>query len=313
LLKRLNISAVNIANNHIQDKGDEGIIETIDHLDQENIAHFGAGKNIIQAKEPFRIGNDLYLLGYCDFGRSYLKNVQIATEVIPGVNPLRIDSILEDLDRMPKNSKAILFFHWGREHVWLPPMRDIQLAKRMLDHENVLMIVGVHCHRIQGYLEHNGKRAYLSLGNFLFPNFFIQPPNQIYYPSTRPEKFAITRQYHRVNNLTYKKWRIVNRISLLVSFDPDTLTYIHKLTYQDDNTPDVSEVGGLIEKTYQIWIYLLNLSYKFPEPVYKILEITSNIISYSVWYIQIVLFYLTQNGILWTLKFLHSKIFHQRE
>lgn len=181
-LKHLQISAVNLAHNHIQDKIDEGIIETIEHLDNASIGHFGAGNNILAARTPYWIDSTTCILGYCEFGRPYLKQIQVAGEDLPGVNPLRYEAIMQDLNRLPHGKKAILYFHWGREHVWFPPNNDIQLARKLLEDARVALIVGMHCHRIQGYIEHNGKRAYMSLGNFLFPNFFIQPPTQIAYP-----------------------------------------------------------------------------------------------------------------------------------
>ena len=46
-LKDLRIDAVNLAHNHIQDKGLDGIVETIEHLESVNVGHFGAGKNIL--------------------------------------------------------------------------------------------------------------------------------------------------------------------------------------------------------------------------------------------------------------------------
>jgi hypothetical protein len=308
MLKTLGISAVNLANNHIQDKGDEGIINTIHFLDQAGIAHFGAGNNSAEAKKPFWVTKDIAIFGYCDYGRSYLSKVQVAAENSPGVNPLRQESILQDLAGLPEGTKAILFFHWGREHVWLPPYEDIQLARRLLEHDKVIMILGAHTHRIQGCLEHKGKRACMSLGNFLFPNFFIQTPSHIYYPSVLPKKFPVTRQYHKVNGLTYKKWRLVNRISLLMMFDLETSTFLHRFVIQDDNVPKVSELTGLLEKTYRLWIFCLNLVYKLPASVYQILELFSSSISVGIWNTRIIFFYLLQNGVVWTLKYLLSKI-----
>ena len=193
-LLSLHVNAVNLAHNHIHDKLDAGILETIQYLDKASIGHFGAGNNIQAAKEPYWIDETTCILGYCEFGRPYLKQIQVAKEDLPGVNPLMYESIIYDLNPLPPGKKAILYFHWGREHVWLPPYQDIQLAKKLLEDERVSLIIGMHCHRIQGYLEHNGKRAYMSLGNFLFSNFFIQPPTQIAYPENIPDKYPTIRQ-----------------------------------------------------------------------------------------------------------------------
>src|SRR5690554_2954462 len=45
LLKDWNVDVVNLANNHIHDKGLSGISETIAHLTEQDIPSFGAGSN----------------------------------------------------------------------------------------------------------------------------------------------------------------------------------------------------------------------------------------------------------------------------
>ena len=49
-LKDLKVNAVNLANNHIQDKGLVAIDETTRHLDSKNIGYFDGGKNIFHAE-----------------------------------------------------------------------------------------------------------------------------------------------------------------------------------------------------------------------------------------------------------------------
>jgi len=297
-LKQLEISAVNLAHNHIQDKTDEGIFETIEYLDNASIGHFGVGQNKLKAREPYWIDDTTCILGYCDFGRPYLKQVQVAGEDSPGVNPLRYEYIIQDLNLLPRGKKAILYFHWGREHVWLPSYHDTQLARKLLDDERVALIVGMHCHRIQGYIEHNNKRAYMSLGNFLFPNFFIKPPTQIAYPKAFPDKYPITRQYHSVYRLTYKKWRIVNRISLMLEYDTDKEHIRHIPVIQDDNISMVQELQGIKERIVLLGIDILSLIYRFPQPLYLLLERLNAFLFYKIWRLQIMLFHVRERIVL---------------
>lgn len=296
-LQQLGIAAVNLAHNHIQDKEKDGIIETIKHLDASNIGHFGAGKNIRDAKNPYWIDDKTCILGYCEFGQLYLKQIQVATNVEPGVNPLRYDSIRKDLDKLPEGTKAFLYFHWGREHVWFPPKGDIELAKELLKDERVLLIIGMHCHRIQGYIESKGKIAYMSLGNFLFPNFFIKPPTQITYPETLPEKYRTTRQYHSVSQLTYKKWRIANRVSLILEYDTETQSVTHIPVIQDDDKPQIKEVTGLSKILILSWVKMLSLIYQLPPIIYNLIEQLSTIIVYRLWILQIYIFQIKQYGL----------------
>lgn len=301
-LKQLNIDAVNLAHNHIQDKEKDGIGETIAHLDNSYISHFGAGKDIFEAKKPYWIDANSCILGYCEFGRPYLKQIQVATDQEPGVNPLRYESIINDLNQLPEGTKAILYFHWGREHVWLPPAYDIELAKKLLEDDRVLLIVGMHCHRVQGYIEHKGKRAYMSLGNFLFPNFYISPPTQIAYPDSLPEKYMITRQYHRVSKLTYKKWRIANRVSLILEYNTKKQNIRHVPVIQEDGDPKVRELTGISKKIVLLWVSLLSKFYKLPYALYNPLENINSFIVYKLWRCQIIIFQIRQYGLIYCIK-----------
>lgn len=306
-LKEFKIDAVNLAHNHIQDKGLDAIGETISHLDKSNIGNFGAGINIKEAKEPYFINDDIALFGYCEYAKQYLRQIELADENKAGVNPLRYENIINDLDILEDNQKAILYFHWGREHVFLPPYYDIELTKKLLEDERVLLIVGTHPHRPQGYIEHNGKRAYMCLGNFLFPNFYIMPPTQIYYPEEIPKKFDTTRQYHSVYNLTYKKWRWINRVSLVLDFDSQTNEVYHKVVIQDDNNPEVRELKGIQNNIVLLLIWILSQTYKLPKLIYNPLEKINSFLVYKVWRGQIYWFHLKQLGLKeFTFKFMNK-------
>jgi poly-gamma-glutamate synthesis protein (capsule biosynthesis protein) len=297
-LKDMKIDAVNLAHNHIQDKGLDGINETIKHLNSSKIGNFGAGNNINEAKKPYFIDENIAVLGYCEFDKSYLMQIEVAGENKAGVNTLRYESIIDDLNNLKETQKVILYFHWGREHVFLPPHYDIELAKKLLEDERVLLIVGMHPHRPQGYIEHNGKKAYMCLGNFLFPNFYIKSPTQIYYPDTTPKTFDITRQYHGVFKITYKKWRWINRVSLVLEYDSVKNSVIHKVVIQDDNQAIVTELSGLKEKSMLSFIWLLSQIYKIPKFIYNPIESINSFFVYKIWRWQIYLFQFKQLGII---------------
>lgn len=296
-LKDMKVDAVNLAHNHIHDKSLDGIVETIKHLEDKNIGHFGAGKDISEASEPYYIKDDLCILGYCDFDKSYLNNVEIANAEKPGVNPLRINKIIEDIEGLPEGVSVVVYLHWGKEHVWLPRPEDIQIVKQLLNHKKVATVIGMHAHRAQGYIKHNGKTAYMCLGNFLFSNFYIKPRTQIAYPIEIPKNTKTTRQYHSVSKLTYKKWRLANRISLMIKFDSISNKLQHIPVYQKDKDPIVVELNGISKLLVNSWITLLSLIYKLPNSLYKHVEKTINMIFLTIWRLQIGLFITKQTGI----------------
>jgi hypothetical protein len=297
-LKALKIDAVNLAHNHIQDKGLSGIHETIVHLSSVGIKSFGAGESIQTAEKPYFLTEKVSVMGYCEFDKPYLQQVAVAEGNRPGINPLRLGKILSDLNNLPAESKAVIYFHWGMEHSWLPTAEDIGLAKKLLEDERVITIIGMHSHRVQGVINHAGKKAYMCLGNFIFPNFYIDPPVQISYPSEAKKKVVKyqTRQYHHVYELTYKKWRWVNRVSLILDFCSDSHELKHSFVVQNDDNPNVNELRGMKLFFYNLLFKLLSVIYKLPKPLYSILwEIHAFEVKLS-WQIQIAWFHFKQLG-----------------
>jgi len=52
ILKLGHVTYANLANNHILDYGEMGLVDTINNLDSLNIIHTGAGKNLVEAMNP---------------------------------------------------------------------------------------------------------------------------------------------------------------------------------------------------------------------------------------------------------------------
>lgn len=292
------VSVVNIAHNHIHDKGLNGIVETREHLSEVGIGFFGAGANILEAEEPFWLSSDVALFGYCDFDKTYLNNVAVATSIKPGVNPLRLEKIFADLSLLPSGKKAIIYLHWGMEHVWLPPHHDLVLMKELLQHSSVLTVIGMHPHRIQGKVEHNGKVGFMCLGNFLFPNFHIKPPVQIFEPVNIDEIKYVTRRYHHVYKPTYKKWRWVNRVSLNIAVNLNTNAIEIEFVKQKDDIPQVCTATG-IDKFVALLIYtFLSKIYKAPKSIYNIFFKTNVFFMQAKWKLGIAFFHYKQLGLL---------------
>jgi len=304
LLKNLRIDYCSLANNHIHDKGLKGIEETILGLSSVNIKCFGAGVNISEAKKPIQLEENLFMLAYCQFNSPTLNHIQLANDDTPGVNPLVLSNIFRDLDCLPEGAKVILLLHWGREHVWLTDYSNILLAKKLLDHPKVKTIIGSHPHRIQPVLKYKGKTCFFCLGNFLFPNFFIEPPKRITY-SVKSDCLVTTR-YHSVSRLTYKKWKIVNRISMGVRYCTRTDNLEPVYFYQNNNFPNVIEVGGIFKFCITLWLSFLRLFFLLPPKVYNIFQVFQVKLFNLQWFIGIAFFKIRQDG----LKKVIKKIFN---
>ena len=246
------------------------------------------------AKKPYYIADNLCLLAYCEFGKPYIKQILVASDESPGVNPLRYDNIIKDLDLLPAKVKAVLYFHWGREHVFLPPYNDILLAKKLLEHDKVALIIGSHAHRIQGYIEHNNKRAYMCVGNFLFPNFVINPPTQIANGVLKYNNMEITKCYHSVFRPTYKEWNFISRLSIIVTYIPDTGEFNHIGCRRLDKKPIVMELPKHQQIILKAWLSFLSRIYRLPKGVYFSLEKLNTKGFYLKWNFKIKFFKIKQ-------------------
>jgi len=308
-LLEFDIDAVSLANNHVHDLGSDGIDETIRHLQSAGIEYFGAGRSIHEASEPFRVDDDLVIFGYCDYDSPSLTKIQVATENSPGINPLERQRVKSDLAGLDSNTQAILFVHWGIENIWIPPSRVVALANDLLRLPKVAGIVGSHPHRVQGYLSSNEKRAYFSMGDVLFPDFYIESPVSVIneLPPGTGSMYE-TKRYHPVTEITKKTWPRLSRASLLVSYDLQQGRFDHTPLYQTSSDLSVYELVGTNNDLVQFWVSFLSHLVKRSSLVNQ-LVLGFNQTAYNIWNIfGILLFLYRQNGARWMIDFLSTTI-----
>lgn len=183
-LKNLNISVVSLANNHIIDLGVEGIKNTITQLQQRDILFCGAGMNLDEASKPAVVHiNDksIAFLAFC-YTTGDIKTNHIATPDKPGINPLSEDNVISGIKKN-RNLYDYIFVlpHWGREYTSYPTKEQRDLSLKMIK-AGADGVFGSHTHQIQPHINIKGKPVFFSLGNFLFPDFYMYPPRPIWYP-----------------------------------------------------------------------------------------------------------------------------------
>ena len=87
-LAEVGVSCVNLANNHVLDYGDVAMFDTIDLLDRKAIGHFGAGRNIDEARKGYIVEKNGTRIGFLGYSTT-LPTGFAATSGCPGVNPLQ--------------------------------------------------------------------------------------------------------------------------------------------------------------------------------------------------------------------------------
>jgi poly-gamma-glutamate synthesis protein (capsule biosynthesis protein) len=170
--------AVAVANNHSGDYGRDAFMETLSHLDEGGIAHFGGGHDLNEAHQPLwieRKGLRIALLGYNEFKPRLFE----AGANWPGVAWSEDSYVVSDIRaaRAAGADIVIPFMHWGWENEPHPTLRQRQLARLMID-AGADAVVGGHPHVTQGADIYKGKPIIWSLGNFVFDGFNEGPQRQ---------------------------------------------------------------------------------------------------------------------------------------
>lgn len=148
ILTEGSIEAVSIANNHAKDYYEQGRIDTVRTLMENDI--IAAGENYVGSVEIK--GIKIALLSYVTFQTGF--NYKSAIE--------------RDITYMNKTHDIVIVsMHWGQELDYEANSGDVKLAHKMID-LGADLVVGHHPHVIQGIENYKGRYIVYSLGNCSF-------------------------------------------------------------------------------------------------------------------------------------------------
>jgi poly-gamma-glutamate synthesis protein (capsule biosynthesis protein) len=143
------IDALVTSNNHSCDRGDDGVIRTIDVLDSIDILHTGTFKDSAdrQKNNPLIIEQNCIRVAFLNYtyGTNGLKNHYPAM-----VNRLEKDIIKADIEVAKKLNvdKIIVVTHWGLEYKPQPDSKDVEMGKFIFE-AGADIIIGSHPHVLQ--------------------------------------------------------------------------------------------------------------------------------------------------------------------
>jgi len=165
ILKNAPFHLACLANNHVRDYSDEGLINTILLLRKAGLNVIGAGKNKLCSQTPFKLQNDYLKLA--------IINAAEGESALPinngaGVASFDILRIASQIKKLKKESFFVIgIFHVGREYIPVPPPYIYEYFHFLAD-SGIDMIVGHHPHVVQGIEIYNNVPIFYSIGNFLF-------------------------------------------------------------------------------------------------------------------------------------------------
>jgi len=161
-----------IANNHILDYGNEGLIETIENLSETGMRFTGAGRNLAAAGKPVVTECRGRTVGFVACADS---RYQAATEDNPGVFPAVPALLLPKITKLKADVDLVyVSIHMGMEYVSIPSPYMQQLAGEChLAGADVVFYHHAHC--VSGYAMRDNGATLWGLGNFIFPESETYP------------------------------------------------------------------------------------------------------------------------------------------
>lgn len=157
--------ALSIANNHIRDCGDEGVMTAINTCTELGIKTFGAGCNIQEARKPLVIEKCGKRIGLMSFAE---QEFNIATATRPGACYL---DLYDDFDRIREFRKTvdylIILYHGGIEYFPYASPELSRKCRKMVDC-GADLVTCQHSHCIGTIENYNGATIVYGQGNSVF-------------------------------------------------------------------------------------------------------------------------------------------------
>ena len=171
LLRYWGVDMVGLANNHVYDFGEQGLLDTLDALKAIDMPVVGAGKNINEAKQAKYFvlnGRKIAIVAASQIERT-LTFTKEATENSPGVfKTLNAKKMVNEIEKArEKADYVIAYVHWGTEGHPQFEQDQQKLGKAYID-AGADVVIGAHTHCLQGIEFYKDKPIFYSLGNFWF-------------------------------------------------------------------------------------------------------------------------------------------------
>ncbi len=171
LLEELGVDVVGVANNHVFDYGETGLIDTLDTLRKAEVPFTGAGVNLEEAKKPVYFiigGRKIAICAGTQIERT-LNYTREATGVLPGVlKCLHPEIFCEEIREAKANADyVIVFAHWGTEGNANYGGDQTALARSFVE-AGADAIIGGHTHCLETVEYMDDVPIFYSLGNYWF-------------------------------------------------------------------------------------------------------------------------------------------------
>ena len=164
-LKKTGVGLISLANNHIKDFGEQGVLDTFKHCNEHEIPYIGAGENKKEAARPFFFQNVDKKVGFLAFAEYEFNG---ATETSPGANVFDTYSSLELIQKTKRKcNHLIVLYHGGIEH-YRYPSPELQKKCHAMVRMGADAVICQHSHCIGTYEYYNNGYILYGQGNGVF-------------------------------------------------------------------------------------------------------------------------------------------------
>ena len=171
LMSDLGADIVSVANNHVYDYDEIGLLDTLNTLSLAEMPYVGAGVNLEEAKKPayFIIGGRKIAIVAATQIERTLNYTKEATGVEPGVMKcLHPEAFCETIREAKANADFVFVFpHWGTEGNANYGADQVALARAFVE-AGADAIIGGHTHCLQTVEYMDDVPIFYSLGNYWF-------------------------------------------------------------------------------------------------------------------------------------------------
>ena len=174
ILQEMGTDVAVLANNHVFDYGEEGLLDTLETFRSADLPYVGAGEDLDEASAVYYAE-----LGDCTV--AYVAGTRVEwSELTRGADEDQSgvfrttesnELICERIAEASENADfVVVYIHWGIENTASLESYQVDSGEEFID-AGADVVVGDHPHELQGIAWYDDKPIFYSMGNFWFSSY----------------------------------------------------------------------------------------------------------------------------------------------
>jgi len=172
VFKEVGITHFGRANNHLRDRGEDGVLDTSRHLKEAGLPNFGFGTTKEQAATPLMLETQYGIVGITGFSEIYQNTLEPdSAKNVSGILPVTEEHASLGMRLLQEKGAdvRIAFVHWGGNYgdsIVVDEQRDLAAILAQYDYD--LIVGSGGSHTVQEFDIVDGVPVLYNVGNFVF-------------------------------------------------------------------------------------------------------------------------------------------------